>query len=416
MARRRVAAAILAGGALLALPAGGIAQDGRGDGGDTGGGVVLSFGLSARLETGDNLDLATPSEGRATRLTTRLDMGLVSETRTQRLAFSLGGTLKGGDVADTAKSLAPEMRLSYRREAAAAVLDLSAFFREAEIADLRFEDPGGELDDLDGTGTRRSTGGDVGLTLGGGGPWELALSAGITDTDYIDTSDPDLVDNTRTRARAGLRFALAPDTEASLALRYAGYDEPGAPRRDTLGLEAGLSRAQPAGSWTLTAFADDTEDGLRAGLALGRSLETPRGRLAADIGVTWPAQGEATLTGGLDWSEALPQGSLTASLRRSVADGTGDAEQIRTLAAIDWSREITPAGGLSLGASWTATEDTGSGETSETGSLTAAWRQQLAQDWTLDAGVTHRRRDDSDGQATANLVFLGIGRRFEWRP
>ena len=49
--------------------------------------------------------------------------------------------------------------------------------------------------------------------------------------------------------------------------------------------------------------------------------------------------------------------------------------------------------------------------------LSAIYTHTLPYDWALDAGVTHRiRNEDNTGEATSDTVFLELRRAFEWRP
>jgi hypothetical protein len=56
-------------------------------------------------------------------------------------------------------------------------------------------------------------------------------------------------------------------------------------------------------------------------------------------------------------------------------------------------------------------------DNTQNASLSAIYSHSLPYDWMLDAGLTHRvRNEDDTGDATSDTVFLEIRRAFEWRP
>lgn len=382
------------------------------------GGLRLTFGVAARLETGTNPGLTVPAEPRSSGLSARLSFGLSDETATSALSLTAAGTLEAGNGNSDRGVEDPDLRFSYRRIGATSSLGVSAFLRETDLDTLRgqiFDPDTGEVtDDIAGDGTQRQTGGDLTYAFGEGGPWGGTLSAGLTDTTYRGTTTQ--ADNRRLRAGATLRFALDPATEVTAGLRWSRYDEAGAPSRDTLRPELGLRRVLPGGAASASLFAEDTPDGTRTGLSFGRSWDLPDGALSFSLGATRGVTGKVGLTGALDWRRDLPRGALTAGLRRSVTSGTGDAETIATGANLGLTHELSPTQALRLGLTASETENTATGATTRNAALSATFSQTLPRDWVLDAGLTHRIRDESGvGRATSDTAFLELRRSFEWR-
>jgi hypothetical protein len=410
--RRGYRAGLLCGAlaALAAFPA--IPQEG---------GPRLSFGIAIRAETGSNLALEVPAEGDTAELSTRLSFSLADETRTSRLSLDVSGALAARDTPDGSEQgfENPALRFAWGREGGRSSLDLTASLRESELDALRAlvidPDTGEISEDLVGGGTQTQTAADLAWTFGQDEPWGLTLSAGATETTYRgDTDEPD---TTRQRAAASLRFALDPATTATASLRWSSYREDGEDRRDTLRAEAGATRSLARGSLSATLFAEDTEDGTRSGLTLGRAVELPAGRLSYSLGVTRGVTGDTSLTGAFDWTQDLARGAVSLGLRRAVAAGEGDAETVATTLRLGLRQEIGPLTGLTLDLSAAESEATATGLVTRNASLSATITHSLPRDWALDVGYRHRTRDeDAAGKATSDSVFLELRRSFDWRP
>jgi hypothetical protein len=405
---------LMAGTALaLLLPLGGAAQET--------GGLRLTFGVGFRVETSSNLGLETPDEGRSNQIATRLSFRLEDETRAGSLYFAASGWLRALDGPDGTETgfESPDLSFGFRRAGARSTLDVTAFLREADLDTLRglLVDPDtGDVSVLSGEGTQRQTGGRIAYTFGAGEPLGLTLSAGVTDTTFRDSPEED--DYLRAYLGATLRFALDPATEATLGLTASTYDEEGEDRSDTLRFEAGLSRSLPRGTISATLYSEDTEDGTRTGLSFGQSVDLASGgRLSYSLGATRGVSGDTNLTGAVDWSQPLPRGSLSLGLRRAVTSGEDDAETLATSLSARLTQELTPRTDLSVGLTAAEAEETGTGDTTRTATLSATLTHALTRDWALDAGYSYRWRDeDGEGRATSDTLFLELRREFEWRP
>jgi hypothetical protein len=391
------------------------------------GGVQLTFGIVQRLESTENLDLAVDSAGRTTQATTDLSFNLLTETRTQRLSFDAGAILRvvhGPGTNSTDIHFGdPRASLAYSRTSANAQLNLSAYANDADIAFLRilddFRGPDGEIDlpedlgDLSGTGTRRSYGAEAALRWGNTGPVGFGLSAKLAGIDYIDATAADLVDSRRITLGASLRLSVDAATELTFGLNRQTYDDATTSRRRTMGVDAGLARDLANGRVTADLSVENTADGTRSTLNFGRSLDLSRGALSAGLGIGHSAAGQTYLTADIALRHDLPDGQLTATLRRGFTTGTGDSEAVTTALSLDYSKEITSSSALSLGLTYIDSEDTASGLSTRNASLSASYTHALTPDWGLNVGYIHRlREEEPNGTARSGIVFMSLSRDF----
>jgi hypothetical protein len=400
--------------------------------GDTSGGVQLTFGVSQRFETADNRALDVVSAGRTNQSATQLSFGATSETRVSSLAFNLSTTLRYADTPDDGSEFdveGPQASLKYARNSANAAFALNASLREQDVEFLRpledFLDADGnidlpeDLDDLTGTGTRRSYGLNATLDWGTAGPLGFGVSAGLSALEYSDTTSPGLIDNRRSNLGATVRLRLSGVTSATAELRFSRFDEQDTPTpsRDTITTEVGLTHTLPAGSLTASVTSTDTEEGNRLGFRIGRNFDLPDGTLSASIGATRDEDDETNLTGTLSLSRELPRGQINAQLRRSVASGNDDTTRVLTLISAGYTQTLTPLSSLELNMSYGQSETPGTNVSTADTSLSATYTRSLTEDWGLDLGVSHRVRDsDTSGKADSTSVFLSLNRTFEFRP
>jgi hypothetical protein len=405
----------LAGLAALLTAGAAISQEG--------GGILLTFGIDQRLSWEDNPELDIPSTGDRFRSDTRLSFGFLSETARDRLSFNLGTVLRGEDDGGGFDFglTSPSADLAYTRSGYSSSFTLSGFLRETDLGEgLSLVEGGeGELPILVfEDGTARTKGVRLAYTWGEGMPLGGSLRAGLTDTDYRDTTDPDLVDNRTTTVGAGLRFALNEVTDATLDLDHRRYDEDGpAAAEDSTTLSAGLVRALPRGSLRGKLSTTRDEDGTRTGLSFGRTIDLPRGSLSLDLGLTEAAGSGTDMTGALDWRQEMAKGVFSARLSRAVTSSTDNDETLVTALSLGLTQELTPRLGLNLGATWAQSEEQDTGLVTDNTSLSASFNYALTEDWAMNFGATHKVKDeDGLGRADSSSVFLSIGRTFEWRP
>ncbi len=405
----------LAGLAALLTAGAAISQEG--------GGILLTLGIDQRFSWENNPELDIPSAGDRFRSDTRLSFSGVSETSRDRLSFNLGTVLRGEDGGSGSDFglTSPSAELAYARSGYSSSFTFSGSLREADLGEglALVEGEDGSLPVLifeDGTTRVKSA--RLAYTWGEGKPLGGSLRAGLTDTDYSDTIDPDLVDNRTITTGAGLRFALNEVTDATLDLDNSRYDEDGyAAVEDTTTLSVGLVRALPRGNLRGKLSTTRDEDGNRTGLSFGRTFELPRGLLSVDLGLTEAEGGGTDFTGALDWRQELAQGTISARFTRAVTSGTDNDETLVTALSLGLTRELTPLLGVNLGASWVQSEEQDTSLVTDNTSINASFSYALTEDWAMNFGANHKVKDeDGFGRADSSSVFLSVGRVFDWRP
>ncbi|MFV0491064.1 MAG: hypothetical protein ACK5M4_04540 [Pseudorhodobacter sp.] len=388
---------------------------------DDEGGLRFRFGIAQEFSSRSNPGMRIPSADSERIARTRFSMGVISETRIQRFELSMGGALEAGQGREHGIAQ-PNVDLSYRRESASSVLTLGAFIRETDVDALDFsagEDIAGNpiLSVSDGTGTQRRKGVNMGLEFGRDSRFGGMFSMGMTDTDYFDTTDPDLVDNRRRYARLSLRYDLTKVTQ----LRASGYlsrlKEDGDPTTNkTESLSFGIVNQRVDGDFSVDAGFGNTDAGWRQSLMVGRSYDLPTGWISARLGVSSRAAGGGNdLVGNLDWLHEMPQGDIKVSLDREVTGDERDEENLITRLSMIHSRELTRRSVGRIGLVMQDREETATGLSTKTADLSMGLRYDLTPDWGLDFGATHRIHDrDGAGRAHSNDLFLSLSRNFEF--
>lgn len=395
-------------------------------------GPVLSFGTNLRLTASDNAGLDPVSDGTTITASNSLSFGLRDETAATTLALDLTAIsrLTDGPGTDGYKSsfLAdPRIKLAYSRLGPTSRLDLVADLHRSDIAFLRlltdFAGPDGtiilptDFDDLTGSGIRQSLDFDAQLTLRDDAPFGLVLGTGINDLRYEDTTDPELIDATRSYVSATARLDINEVTQATLGLRFSRYED-ATEVNDTLDLDGGLTIARPDGTLRFNLGLGDITDGTRVSFGLGRDVERPLGAYGFDLGVTRDADGNVDLTGALTLRQDFVQGSATASLSRGINSGGTDDETLQTALTLRYSTELTPLTSLSLSLAYATSEDTGAGVTVDSASFGATFGYALTEAWSLDFGYSYQMRNEdgagaNTGRAEANSLFVGLSRSFD---
>lgn len=400
-------AGILAGGVVLAaIPV--AAQD------DQNGGLRFTWGIDNRQFVHSNVTLVPDGSDEAFESNTRLSFGVSSVTPDSYFTLDGGGRLRymkffdGSDSVLPNGFVSPDLRVSWGRGSAASRIDTTAFWRETELAQDRGID---DFDSLDGR--RQESGGTLTYRWGEDRRWGFGLRASVLDTNFIEA--PGEVDRKQAQLGADLRLDLSEATTLTFGLVRNRFEEDGEDARYSTRASADLSIARPNGSFVIGLTSDYTPDGTRTGLSFGRSLELPSGSLAVRLGATRGTDGDISLTGTLDWSHALPNGQITASLSRGVtSDEATDAETRTTRVSLGVTQELTPRAVLTADFGFAESLDTDTGDVTRNGAAGIMVSYDVGQDWLLDAGIRHRMREDPDTpRAADNTIFLGLRKIFE---
>ena len=390
-------------------------------------GIQLHLGIEIGLESQSNRDLATSDPGGTTELSTALTVGLLSETRNQRLAFDLGGELRAlnGPTNDQNGFANPFAVLSYDRSSVASRLSLSASVRESDLNNdgFEFDETTLAFTVVNGTATRRNINLSAEMNWRDDAPFGFGALARLEDNSYrggvANTIGGGTLDDTR-RVTLGVtaRFDINEVTRLNSALTYSGFESDSvAGTRDTWTLSNDLTVDQPRGNLTFGFDITDTPEGTRLASTVGRSLEYPLGVVSGQLGLTRGVNGETVLNGGLNLTRELPRGNLNLDLARTVNSGAlADTEQVSTSMRLGYLHEINPVSNLSVDINWAEVKQTGTGQNTTNASIQASYMRELTTDWGMNVGVRHRFRDDSvTGSARSNEVFLNLRRDFMTR-
>lgn len=443
---RSLRGTLLAGVATFAATTG-VAQDG---------GLEMVIGLTQRLDVGSNVGLAVPDEGRTTLSTTRLSFGLSSETELSRLSFTASSALLLEDSFDTdgieTDFGRPELTFAFTREVPASIFEVTARYRSDDVD--AFDST---LSADDAIGTRTDTGASLRLETGRTSALGFVIGASYDETDYDDTVDPDIYDNTIARAnveailrfselvtgRVGLAFSHGeednlPQTVTDTTTLTAGLDYTvserlrlaaslGITEIDTeefgvtgttrgpvgrLGFVYGMSNGTLSGDLSVSRSADEDT---RTTLAFGREMTFPAATLSARVGATHTDAAGTDIIGLIAWNQELPDGELGVRVERSVGfDDSDDEAVVNSIAAVDWSMDVNAVSSVALDFSYEVS-DSPTERVEETG-FGATYNYSLTADWGLASGLRYVVRDDVDGRADSPSVFVAISRDFELRP
>jgi hypothetical protein len=416
-----VAAGPLVAAGLLALPGALSAQQS---------GVQLTFGISQRVEMTENLALDVVSAGSTLQAVTGLSFGLASDTPNSLLRFNTSSDLnaiRNPDGTSDTELLTPRLSFNYGQSAANASFDVSASYDESDIAFLRpltdFTDSNGvivlptDLDDLTGTGLRRSTDVRGRLSFGDAGPIGLTLRAGYSDINYVNASNSSLTDNSRFDLGAALRVDINAVTSAQLGTTWSRFEDTTASDRITRGINAGIDVTRPNGSVGATVSFTDGPDGSRTAFAVTRSLDLPRGTLSGSLGASRDSEGQLRPNGALRYSQQLPNGQFRVGITQFATVDSSDAEQITTAVTLGVTHQLTAISGVSADFNYVDNQSSASGVSTITASFGLNYNQQITKDWGLTAGYRHDLRDDGLGsRANSDSVFVQVGRSFQFRP
>ncbi|MCU0902862.1 MAG: hypothetical protein MUE83_03185 [Tabrizicola sp.] len=427
------------------VPGSALAQDG---------GVLLTFGFENRLEISRNETLSVPATGTSLENVTALSFGVRSETALDRLEFDVTGALiaEDGDSGNQIDFGRTALSFAYSREVPAAALELSAELRNDDVD--AFDDDIG-ADDQPGTRTDIALAArlETGRTSGVGFAFGLAYD----QTDYQDTTDPDLIDSEEWRGdiAAVLRFSEVATGRLGVRYRHREEEDAGTTTTDATTVFAGLDYAinervdlsaelgyseteteefgviertsgpdaslrlsydMPVGTaYTLFRVTTDTDEGQRETFEIGRALETPRDELSARLGVTHTDVSGTDIVGGVEWTRELPDGSMGLSIERSVSyDADDDETTTDSIFSLNWSRNVNATSTILFDVTYELSDSPS--ERIEQTSFGLGLNYMLTPDWMLASGVGYTLRNDADGRAESPNLFVALSRDFEFRP
>jgi hypothetical protein len=431
-------------------------------------GPSLDLDLTTGVLVSDNIDRERDPAGTSSISTTSL--GLTYDTRTKRERFTLqtGARLEFGSYANDEEQEdgggieSPFVSLSYGREARRASFALDARYSEVDVGFGTVTDADGQ-DLIVDQGTRVDTLLGTELTLGTDTPLSYSLGVSYRERRFVDTTDPDLDDQTTATIGQTLSFALNQTTRLVFSLDYRERDAEdeeetfetnttaaiglttetrgGVTASGRLGysveeitrtidgdretdteeapvLSFSLSRALPDGSISGTLSRTLDEQGSRTSLLFGRAVDLRRGGFDASVGVSaGDDDDELRLIGSLALERPTPRGGLTLSLSQEVTSDA-DGDYLRTDAGLGYRHELTRLSQLTLTMEVTAVDAVDPDEADrQRAQVEIAFSRQLTEDWSFNAGFRHFTAEETDlDPVVENAVFANLSRRFDLIP
>ncbi|MGI9390670.1 MAG: hypothetical protein ACR2O1_11490, partial [Boseongicola sp.] len=432
-----------------------LAQDGTGLRG------VLSF--SQGIEYSDNPSLATVSPGGEFLSVTGLSFSLSSETRAEKFSFNVGTSLEGNfdssSVAtDDFEFKDTDAAVAYEREGSNSNLTFRARYRETDIQDDFFGffvdgvfDPDALI--IDG-GIRESFWAFGRFETGVEGPLGFVLSARHRITNYVGTTDPDLVDNDNTSIDATGRFRINPalsaravagyrrndeedllstsnrtkyigvgvETETAGGLTYTGditaeqteTYELGALTSDDEGIGIDLSATQERtdGSYGVDIGSHIDESGRRTTARVRRFYDLQNGSLFLSLGVADQEGEDLEFTTRVSYLRDLQDKVIRADVIQSPSTSDGEAF-LNTAIRLNYMQEINSISSWDAGFTYGSANMFGEPDGDTRTAATFAYNRDLTEEWNLRAGIELIRiEDDGGADRDSNTVFVSIGRDF----
>jgi hypothetical protein len=402
---------------------------------------VLSATISQSFEVDDNLNLDVDSPGTSTFTDTRLSLGLLQETPTQRFTLGFDTGLRAIWEADEdfEFTLASPSTASagFRQDWASGSFSTDFRVRQRRIDfldDITFLDVvvDGEVigqvpDDLarrtrDTTERRYDAAFRLDLATDSPSSYSFGVQASRTD---FDEDALDLSERTTLRGNATWSLAINPvlssfvrgnvaydETEDAdnTTIRSAGV-EVGADYAisEILSVNAGVGYEERRREEDGETVEDDSGPTASVGLRYlvdDRVSVTASGRFTA-------AAPETRFGGDLRATYLLPDSTLTGRVSQDfTTSGAGDEIRI-TRVGIGFTRTLDALTNASFDVSYAlqVNQDADVADITRT-DFTAAVNRTIAPDVFATAGYRLRYRDE-DGSATSNAVFFSIGRTFE---
>jgi hypothetical protein len=432
MTRNLPAAMILAGTAGVVPFAGSLQAQVLGE-------SVLSATISQRLEIDDNLNLDEDSPGTSTFADTRLAVGLLQETQTQRFTLGFDTGLRalweaGQDFEFTLAS-PTTANAGFRQDWESGSVSADIRYRQRRVDfldDITFLDVivDGEVigqvpDDLtqrDRDTTERRYDGAFQLNLATDSPSSYSFGFQASRTDY-DEDAADLSERTTLRANATWSLAVNPVLSSFVRGTF-DYDETEDADDTTIrsaGVEIGadyaiselLAVTAGVGYEERRRRGDRVEDDSGPTASVGlRYFVDDRISVTASARIS-DAAPDTRFGGDLRASYALPEGTLTARLSQDFTT-SGDGDEVRiTRAGVGFARDLDALTSVSFDVNYglQVNQDVDTSDITRT-DFTAAVNRTISPEVFATAGYRFRYRDE-DGSATSNAVFFSIGRTFD---
>ncbi len=425
---------------------------------------LLTFSFNQSLEASDNPDFIPNPTGTSFSSRTNLGLSFASSTRSQSINFDTGldlfyrlATSSDDPVREGVRN--PFLSFAYGTQSATAEFDFTAQYRKSDTGDLRLvTDPSG-VDFIVDPGQVERTSFGVGLETGIGTPLGFSLDAEYRSRDFVDTVDPNLIDDEFLSARGTVRFAIDRSTDASLVARYArdqrlqgsDFDR----RTQACGLrldrdfddvrsagieitsdviettELGVTdkvedysvvidydQASPNGNLSVLASSVLESTGPRNTLRFNRSYNFVNTTLSAFLGLTNGEGGDVNPLFGATVTRELPNGSITARISQVVRqERTSDNEVRNRALEVDYEQTINSVSSWNTGVSFLDSDNLTLGTNRQRANFRISYTRAVTEDWDLVSGYRFRNSgSNNEPDRSSNTLFVTLRRDFVSPP
>ncbi len=372
-------------------------------------GHALTFGVLVRAEVDSNPSMSASGGTAITRLFSDLTFGISSATDVSTLTLDGALRLRGNNRGNSQTLSSSNVTLAYGRQVANADLSLKAGIASADLAV-----PRAAIDFDLGTGTRTNAQASAALNWGTATPLGFGVSAAWADTSYQNVTDPTLISNNSLTLGASVRADLSKTLALTAGLTHTHRADATGLSRDIVDFDTSLLLTRPRSDLGLTLSVNDVQNNPRLGLSFDNAVTLPNGTLSYALGTTQGQSGQRAVTGSLNYATALPKGTLTVGVRRSLQSvGASAVDNVQSSASVQFVQAITATANLDLSLNWAQKHDGLTNLTSANTNLSAVWSQSVTPDWAVNLGYTHRlRAQDLAASGRSNMVFLELRRSF----
>jgi hypothetical protein len=386
------------------------------------GGIVMDLAVETSVDVRSNPQLDVVNPQRVDEISSAVSFGLLTETRSQKLSFGGGISLRGSDgpggggVANGVVD--PFLALRYLRQVRDASLSFDARLQET---DLTQTDPG-EFGATIQTGSakQRSYSAEINMRWRETAPLGFGVLAGFQKAAFIDGSafgqgGQALSGTTRHRFDFLARLDLDAAHHLTTTLGYRVFrQEAAAGRRESFQLNSVYQIDRPRGPFAIKLEYVMPEAGHQLSGLVDRHLALPRGAVRAGIGAARATTGGRYVTGHLHYETALSRGLFEASVNRKLTSSDqDDSEQLSTAMGLQYRIDATPLDGFAVGIDWAEATNTQSGLTTMNRILAISYTRQLGREVDFNIGLRRRDvRDSVTGARQSNEIFMSLTRKF----
>lgn len=361
--------------------------------------------------------------------TTDLSFGVISRTRSSELSLLLDTELSasntdGFEIGDSGATL------SYGHKAPGAQLDAVASVRRQSVSSLGTNglitlDDGTvilaeDYFDLYGAGTRTTGTYRLSAQFGEDRPFGWGIIASGSNYYYHNTVSPNLVDGYSAGLSVNARFDVTPAFSVTSRVGYSISGTDTTPRSGTAKLDLGASHSFASGAVlrARTSYALPQTGSDRFTFSVGGLYPVNRQTsIDVDLGTTLINFGSPQIIGRVGLNTQLTKTvSFSGSLSRQVTTTTSGDIVLPTAAQLGLDLTLTPQDSLSFGASYAAQRNLTTTTFASDLTLSAGYNRMLNEDWGLSVGASHTiRQETGSARADQSRVFVTVGRSWTGR-